>query len=475
MSAVASLVVMYYPKPAEEIIMPRVKMVEVDETAYGAVEDGEILFFNVQHPITKEYILPYPDEDPNAPRQSQYHPADLECLFTRPPYQEAAIREQVSRNSFHQQSRIHGDTNVFSPEVQRMGGDAFGSGWGAASDRFRRSAKLVPNLKECKDAAGLAMGESNGYPDEKSARYPKRLDGSDRMLARDRARDRADAVGERSWHSPWEGFNGYNVFGQRSQQTKNTDAGEPNWGNTGNTGPASDILDHRCAPNHGDTRPTSPRTVGMGTDNIAPRSALNELLTTVNNTAGRRWYDVGATTQFPDHDDPFLAHAPQPNGWFTPARDIPPAIADNTNTNNKQGSQGPQAPQGDQDDQSTQGAQQTSFVWSDPPRHHYGRPHDFSFQEFIAPGAIGPTHWIPLELRESESRYMRAQEAREAEKARQPMVRDSSPISKRQHAWFNPGRSTKGSPKRKQHRAQRNASSQWATKEVRNRAKKEDA
>lgn len=61
------------------------------------------------------------------------------------------------------------ESNAISTNIQHAGGEAFGSGCGVASDRFRRSIKLVPNLKQCKDAVGLAMGQSNGYPDDQSA------------------------------------------------------------------------------------------------------------------------------------------------------------------------------------------------------------------------------------------------------------------------------------------------------------------
>lgn len=170
MSSVASLVVLFRTPS-----LPG-RWVELAPDAYAAVQAGAVLYFNVHHSVTKEYILPLPgqDQDPDAvfPPLSERRtiPEDGGRARSREaagdddddaglPGGAAAtlslgsLRPSEMRNDFAARSR----------------GDVCGSGWGIASERFRRSARLIPDLRECREAIGLAVageGWSGGYPDD---------------------------------------------------------------------------------------------------------------------------------------------------------------------------------------------------------------------------------------------------------------------------------------------------------------------
>lgn len=128
----------------------REKWVEVAPSAYGHVHDGAELFVNVRR--TDGYGNRVGDElgDRNY----------------------TAEDDQVSRTrSRGVSSGPRGawqpfDKSSLSLELERPGGDVFTSGWGGASERFRRSSKLVPNLKDCKEAVGRTVGQSDFYPEE---------------------------------------------------------------------------------------------------------------------------------------------------------------------------------------------------------------------------------------------------------------------------------------------------------------------
>lgn len=73
-------------------------------------------------------MLPYPDEDPTVPRQSQNHLADVKRTIARSQQNKG---NKFSRKPFCQRPRVYKDSNTFSPKVIRTDGDAFGSGWEA--------------------------------------------------------------------------------------------------------------------------------------------------------------------------------------------------------------------------------------------------------------------------------------------------------------------------------------------------------
>lgn len=472
MSSVACLVVMFYPKTTDETI-PRVKMVELDSNAYGSVKDGEVLFFNVQHPITKEYVLPYPDEDPDVPRQSQYHPADVERMFARSGKEKHV---KVSPTSFLHSSRAYQyqDSNVFSLDGQRAGGDAFGSGWGAASDRFWRSAKLVPNLKECKDAVGLAIGESNGYPDDQSA-------DSRTKDARSELQGAFDALATRTPIAAFDGhrsegvWEGEDAAKQRSQQTENVLAGGAGWASSG-TGAGSQGWGHMSASDRREIRPASPRTVGIGPESTSSGTGLAIAFSAVNGSADHRRYNLDETAQMPGHNDPFQTPPVQP-GWFTDGRNAPATYNDDENNNNNVHQEVGTTLQSeyagtDQDVLRSGPEYRPSAAISEwTPQFDYGLPNGQSFQKLVAPGAIGPTYLVSLELREREAAIQQAKQARQPRR----MVRVPKPISRHQPSFFDPAKSATGSPATKQPRVQGYASSQWATKEVWHQANTENA
>ncbi|KAK2614753.1 hypothetical protein N8I77_001557 [Diaporthe amygdali] len=138
--------------------------VQVDPTAYGAVHDGAELFVNVVHPLNKEYILPLPNQsNSNGRFRKQIRRTD--GLGNPLPADGEGLNDEVSTSRPRCFSRRY-KTSTLSLELERTGGDAFTSGWGGASERFRRSMKLVPNIRDCKEAIGQTVGQSNFYPDE---------------------------------------------------------------------------------------------------------------------------------------------------------------------------------------------------------------------------------------------------------------------------------------------------------------------
>lgn len=163
MGSVASLVVLF----RNPSLLPG-RWVELSPDAYAAVQDGEVLYFNVQQPVTKEYILPLPDQEdhlliPPTARVARWHEMVSRLEDSRPP------PPPVPRTTMTTATMTTTTTSAFAappPNASADDGDVCGSGWGVASERFRRSARLVPDRKECREAIGLTEGESNGYPDE---------------------------------------------------------------------------------------------------------------------------------------------------------------------------------------------------------------------------------------------------------------------------------------------------------------------
>lgn len=173
-SAVYSVAVVFQPANVNGGLLQN--WVEVDASAYGAVHDGAELFVNVVHPLTKEYILPLPDRPiPNHRRRKQVRRTDGDGRRFR---EEAGDHDATTQgdqvSKFRPRGASSGPRGVshtffnssLSLELEQLGGDAFGNGWGGASGRFRRSTKLVPNLKDCKEAVGRSVGESNFYADD---------------------------------------------------------------------------------------------------------------------------------------------------------------------------------------------------------------------------------------------------------------------------------------------------------------------
>ncbi|KAG6355751.1 hypothetical protein INS49_003717 [Diaporthe citri] len=173
-SSVYSLAVLFQPANINGGLLSN--WVEVDASAYSAVHNGAELFVNVVHPLTKEYILPLPGLPvPNRQHRKQVRRTD--GLGNRVGVEDGdhdatAQSDQVSKSRPRGVStRTRGSSHKFdnfslSLELEQPGGDAFGSGWAAASERFRRSTKLLPNLKDCKEAIGQSVGESNFYPED---------------------------------------------------------------------------------------------------------------------------------------------------------------------------------------------------------------------------------------------------------------------------------------------------------------------
>jgi hypothetical protein len=150
--------------------------VEVAPSAYCHVHDGAELLVNVLHPLTKEYILPLPGLPfPNHHQRTQVQQTDGygNPVGDEPGHVDAtALNDQVSKiqptgiSSRPGGSSHRFDQSVISIESERPGGDAFASGWAGASEHFQRSTRLVPNLQDCKEAVGQAVGESNFYPED---------------------------------------------------------------------------------------------------------------------------------------------------------------------------------------------------------------------------------------------------------------------------------------------------------------------
>lgn len=178
LASVYNLAVVFQPALANGAYLQN--WVEVDPSAYNAVHDGAELFVNVVHPLTKEYILPLPGQSvPNHHNRKQVRRTDNfgNRVGNEPgDYDATAQDDQVSK--LRPRGASTGPRGVsykylnssLSLELEPLGGDAFGSGWGGASERFRRSTKLVPNLKDCKEAIGQRVGESNFYPEDEEER-----------------------------------------------------------------------------------------------------------------------------------------------------------------------------------------------------------------------------------------------------------------------------------------------------------------
>ncbi|ROW00478.1 hypothetical protein VPNG_07955 [Cytospora leucostoma] len=135
--------------------------IEVVDSAYSVIPSGGELFVNVAEPITKRYIFTLPDG-----RNSNVGP-----LKQVPHGGGSSIRnnqtgQQVSINNKPKTSKHSYPGSESSFRFDRSVGAACASGWAVASERFRRSAKLIPNLEDCKEAVGLEVGESDCYPDE---------------------------------------------------------------------------------------------------------------------------------------------------------------------------------------------------------------------------------------------------------------------------------------------------------------------
>lgn len=161
-ASVQNLVVLFQPLLANGDLHNQ--WVQVDPTAYGVVHDGAELFVNVVHPLNKEYILPLPNQsNSNGRFRKQIRRTD--GLGNPLAADDEGLNDEVSTNRPKFSSRRHKNSTL-SLELERTGGDAFTSGWGGASERFRRSMKLVPNIRDCKEAIGQTVGQSNFYPDE---------------------------------------------------------------------------------------------------------------------------------------------------------------------------------------------------------------------------------------------------------------------------------------------------------------------
>lgn len=162
-SSVRNLVMLYQP---DDVALNKEVWVELDPSAYGAVPDKAVLYVNVQLPITKEYILPLPHQDPDTMPKPQARDGISKSAESNAEAQvHAHASTKVSRTASRAFSQNHTGGNSVVPQAARPGGDAFGSGWGVASARFRQSARFIPNLKDCQNAIGLDVGESNGYPE----------------------------------------------------------------------------------------------------------------------------------------------------------------------------------------------------------------------------------------------------------------------------------------------------------------------
>lgn len=181
MSAVYSIVVLFQIPELPD------RWVELSPDAYAIVRGGAVLHFNVQHPITKQYILPLPDQDPDAvvstsqtPNNGAHHretSGTLNHASDATPRPDTAGGNQVRPPTTVTRPPL-GPYNTCSKGGRSMtsafadlrgGGDVCGSGWGAASHRLRQSARLVPSRKECKEGWGFTEGASIGYPDEDTA------------------------------------------------------------------------------------------------------------------------------------------------------------------------------------------------------------------------------------------------------------------------------------------------------------------
>ncbi|ROV93167.1 hypothetical protein VMCG_08740 [Cytospora schulzeri] len=160
LASVFSVLVLFKPILEDGTMLDN--WVEVDASAYGAVHNCAQVIINVAEPITKRYMFPFPDG-----RNSNVGPANQVPQMDALGKDNIPIDGQVStKNSKPSRSKYIYPNSDASPNPERSDGAACASGWAGASERFRRSAKLIPNLKDCKEAVGLEVGESNCYPDE---------------------------------------------------------------------------------------------------------------------------------------------------------------------------------------------------------------------------------------------------------------------------------------------------------------------
>ena len=167
LASVFNIVVLYKPKLEDGSMLNH--YVEVDPSAYSAIHDGAEVFINVADPITKRYIFPLPDGSrSNVGPQNQVAHTDGLGNRVNP-----ATGGGVPLNSDMQVSTNKSKSSKYnypgmesSIKPERADGAACASGWADASERFHRSAKLIPNLKDCKEAVGLEVGKSNCYPDD---------------------------------------------------------------------------------------------------------------------------------------------------------------------------------------------------------------------------------------------------------------------------------------------------------------------
>lgn len=150
---------------------------ELDPDAYHGVPDGAVLFLNVAHPLTKEYLLPLPNQDPEKMPSQKINPDDITTMSTGKNEMDThpieAIKPQVSIQASQYNSPYLWPSRTSTPQGPPCdyGPSLPGpqKNWGAASEQIRRSANLIPTLEDCKEAAGLAIGESNWYVDEEKS------------------------------------------------------------------------------------------------------------------------------------------------------------------------------------------------------------------------------------------------------------------------------------------------------------------
>ncbi|KAK7709896.1 hypothetical protein SLS64_006141 [Diaporthe eres] len=196
-SSVYSLAVIFQPAHVNGGLLTN--WVEVDASAYSAVHDGAELFVNVVHPLTKEYILPLPERPvPNRQHRKQVRRTD-------------GLGNRVGVEDGDHDATAQGN-QVQDDELEQPGGDAFGSGWAAASERFRRSTKLVPNLKDCKEAVGQRVGESNFYPEDEEEQT------ADFKLGLHQVQNQRPQATEAGWYAGAEPTRGAEVPGETAAQ-----------------------------------------------------------------------------------------------------------------------------------------------------------------------------------------------------------------------------------------------------------------
>lgn len=166
LASVFSVLILFKPDVEDGSLLSN--WVEVDPSAYSVVRDGAHIFINVAEPITKRYMFPFPDgRNSNVGPLNQV--ADTSGVGNHTsPFMDGVVHDgQVSiTKSRTSKSKYNYTDSETSPKLQRSDGAACASGWAGASEKFRRSAKLIPDLKDCKGAIGLEVGESNCYPDE---------------------------------------------------------------------------------------------------------------------------------------------------------------------------------------------------------------------------------------------------------------------------------------------------------------------